>query len=81
MEQCREVMRFDRLALLTEEAYLQWIKRFLVFHRVHGAHGVSRPTIDGWRRPEDMGEPEVEVFGRARHSVRAGVASRLCLDD
>ena len=33
MEQCREVMRFHRLALRTEEAYLQWIKRFMVFHR------------------------------------------------
>ena len=33
MEQCREVMRFRRLALRTEEAYLQWIKRFLVFYR------------------------------------------------
>jgi len=33
MEQCREVMRFHRLALRTEEAYLQWIKRFIVFHK------------------------------------------------
>jgi integrase len=33
MEQCQEVMRFHRLALRTEEAYLQWIKRFMVFHR------------------------------------------------
>jgi hypothetical protein len=33
MDQCREAMRFHRLALRTEEAYLQWIKRFLVFHR------------------------------------------------
>jgi hypothetical protein len=33
MEQCREVMRFHRLALRTEEAYWQWIKRFMVFHR------------------------------------------------
>src|ERR1035437_2583070 len=33
MEQCREAMRFHRLALRTEEAYLQWIKRFMVFHR------------------------------------------------
>jgi hypothetical protein len=33
MEQCREAMRFHRLALRTEEAYLQWIKRFIVFHR------------------------------------------------
>src|ERR1035437_4651443 len=33
LEQCREVMRCHRLALRTEEAYLQWIKRFIVFHR------------------------------------------------
>src|ERR1035437_8454454 len=33
MEQCRGGMRFHRLALRTEEAYLQWIKRFMVFHR------------------------------------------------
>jgi integron integrase len=48
MEQCREVMRFDRLALRTEEAYLQWIKRFIFFH--------------GKRHPKDMGEAEVEAF-------------------
>jgi site-specific recombinase XerD len=48
MEQCREVMRFDRLALRTEEAYLQWIKRFILFH--------------GKWHPKEMGEPEVEAF-------------------
>ena len=62
MEQCREVMRFKRLALRSEQAYLEWIKRFLLFHRVHDAHGVSRPTMDGWRRPEDMGVAEVRAF-------------------
>jgi hypothetical protein len=29
MERCREVRRFHRLALRTEEAYWQWIKRFI----------------------------------------------------
>src|SRR5208282_6930565 len=48
MEQCREVMRFHRLALRTEEAYLQWIKRFVFFH--------------GKRHPKEMGEPEVQAF-------------------
>jgi integron integrase len=48
MEQCREVMRFHRLALRTEEAYLQWIKRFIFFH--------------GKRHPQEMGEPEVQAF-------------------
>jgi integron integrase len=48
MEQCREVMRFHRLALRTEEAYLQWIKRFIFFHAK--------------RHPQEMGEKEVEAF-------------------
>ncbi|MEI6077831.1 MAG: integron integrase [Verrucomicrobiota bacterium] len=48
MEQCREVMRFRRLALRSEQAYLEWIKRFILFH--------------GKRHPKDMGEPEVRAF-------------------
>src|ERR1035437_4148433 len=32
-EQFHEVCRFKHLAVRSEEAYLQWIKRFLVFHR------------------------------------------------
>jgi integrase len=102
MEQCREAMRFHRLALRTEEAYLQWIKRFLVFHREkaemlkperlkvesrngavaqqHRTSNIQHPTTNegggsggqdgdsrssslrGWRRPEEMGEPEVQAF-------------------
>ena len=48
MEQCREVMRFRRLALRSEQAYLEWIKRFIFFHDT--------------RHPKDMGEPEVRAF-------------------
>ena len=48
MEQCREVMRFRRLALRSEQAYLEWIKRFIFFH--------------GKRHPKDMGVAEVRAF-------------------
>jgi integron integrase len=48
MEQCREVMRFRRLALRSEQAYLEWIKRFILFH--------------GKRHPKDMGVAEVGAF-------------------
>ena len=48
MEQCREVMRFRRLALRSEQAYLEWSKRFIFFHQK--------------RHPKDMGEPEVRAF-------------------
>jgi integron integrase len=48
MEQCREVMRFKHLALRTEQAYLEWIKRFIFFHAK--------------RHPKDMGEVEIQAF-------------------
>ncbi len=48
MEQCREVRRFRRLALRSEQAYLEWIKRFILFN--------------AQRHPQDMGEPEVRAF-------------------
>jgi integron integrase len=48
MEQCREVMRFRRLARRSEQAYLDWIKRFILFHAK--------------RHPKDMGKPEVTAF-------------------
>jgi hypothetical protein len=48
MDQCREVMRFNRLALRTEQAYCDWIKRFISFH--------------GKRHPREMGAAEVAAF-------------------
>ena len=66
LDQCREVMRFKQLARRTEETYLQWIRRFILFHRrakPSGAHGVTRPTTGWiWRHPKDMGEVEVRAF-------------------
>jgi integrase len=74
LDQCREVMRFKQFSRRTEETYLQWIRRFILFHRREsltqptddgksGAHGVTRPTAGWiWRHPKDMGEPEVRAF-------------------
>ena len=47
-EQVREVMRFAHYAIRTEEAYWQWIRRFILFHDK--------------RHPKDMGEPAVHAF-------------------
>ena len=41
-------MRFRRLALRSEQAYLDWIQRFIIFHDK--------------RHPKDMGQPEVVAF-------------------
>jgi hypothetical protein len=66
LDQCREVMRFKQLSRRTEETYLQWIRRFILFHRraaPSSTHGVTRPVTGWiWRHPKDMGEPEVRAF-------------------
>ena len=61
-EQVREVMRFHHYSSRTEEAYWQWIKRFLVFHREKAESGKRKAENDGWRRPEEMGGAEVAAF-------------------
>ena len=48
LEQCREVLRFFHYARRTEETYVQWIRRFILFH--------------GKRHPQEMGEVEVRDF-------------------
>jgi integrase len=53
LDQCREVMRFHRLALRMEEAYVQWARRFLKFHRDQA--GV-------WKHPRELGATEVVAF-------------------
>ena len=48
MVRVREAIRVRHYSLRTEEAYLQWVRRFILFH--------------GKRHPENRGEPEVAAF-------------------
>src|ERR1700689_2140850 len=48
LEVTREVIRARHLALRTEQAYLQWIRRYLAFH--------------GRRHPRHLGAPALEAF-------------------
>ena len=48
LEVTRQAIRSRHLALRTEQAYLQWIRRFVIFH--------------GRRHPRDLGAPAVEAF-------------------
>jgi hypothetical protein len=45
---CHEVLRVRHYSLRTEECYVNWIKRFILFH--------------GKRHPETMGAAEIEAF-------------------
>lgn len=48
LDQCREVMRFKQFALRTEQAYIDWIRRFILW--------------SGKRHPKAMGTAEVRGF-------------------
>ena len=48
LDQVRDRMRAKHYSLRTERTYLDWIKRFILFH--------------GKRHPRDMGGPEVQAF-------------------
>ena len=48
LDRVRERIRFKHYSLRTEDSYVQWIKRFILFH--------------GKRHPAEMGAVEVEAF-------------------
>jgi integron integrase len=48
LDQVREAMRLKHYAYRTEETYVQWIRRYILFHNK--------------RHPIEMGRPEIEAF-------------------
>ena len=48
LDQVRAVIRLRRLSYRTEETYVYWIKRYILFH--------------GKRHPREMGEAEIRDF-------------------
>jgi integron integrase len=60
LDEVRELIRIRHYSIRTEEAYLQWIRRFILFH--------------GKRHPRDMGAPELTAF-LSDLAVRRNVAA------
>jgi len=48
LDQVRRVIRRKHYSIRTEEAYVSWIRRYILFHDKH--------------HPQDMGVPEIEAF-------------------
>ena len=48
LEGVRELMRVQNYAIRTEQAYVEWIKRFILFHQK--------------RHTDEMGESEIAAF-------------------
>src|ERR1017187_635201 len=53
LDQVREVLRVKHYSLRTEEAYVQWVRRFLKFHR---------DRAGSWKHPRELGAAEVVAF-------------------
>lgn len=61
LDQVREVLRMKHYSLRTEQAYVNWIKRYIFFHDK--------------RHPEEMGEAEIRTFISDLASKRSVAAS------
>ncbi len=48
LDQVRHVIRKKHYSIRTEQAYTDWIKRFILFH--------------GKKHPKDMGESEISAY-------------------
>jgi hypothetical protein len=48
LDQVSEVIRMKHYSIRTEQAYVEWIKRYIFFHNK--------------RHPTDMAEPEIRAF-------------------
>ncbi len=48
LDQVREAIRLKHYSLSTEETYVAWIRRYILFHNK--------------RHPNEMGAPEVQAF-------------------
>ncbi len=48
LDDIREVMRLRHYSIRTEQTYINWVKRFCVFHKM--------------KHPRKMGIPEIEAF-------------------
>jgi site-specific recombinase XerD len=48
LDQVRDAMRLKHYSLRTEDTYVEWIKRYILFYHK--------------RHPKDMGAPEIEAF-------------------
>src|SRR5215467_9791205 len=65
LEQVRVFMRARRYSLRTEQAYLDWMRRFILFH--------------GKRHPQELGEREITDFLTnlaAQHHVAASTQNQ-----
>lgn len=48
LDQVRDILRINHYSIRTEEAYVAWIRRYILFHNT--------------QHPQDMSTPHIEAF-------------------
>ena len=78
LDQVQEVMRLKQLARRSEETYIQWIRRFILFHRKPAAVTDAPLQKWIWRHPTSIGRNR-KVAATVRMLTRAStlVYSRM----
>jgi hypothetical protein len=74
LDQCREVLRFKQFAARTEETYVDWIRRFIVWAKDHprlGAEAGEPRTLTS-EPGTSNGEPGGTPGARWRHPKEMG---------
>jgi integron integrase len=56
LDQAREILRLKHYSYRTEQAYIDWMRRYIFFHNP----GLSRGEVN--RHPIEMGAPEIQAF-------------------
>ena len=64
LDQLKEVLRVKHYSLRTEEAYSQWVRRYLIFCRDYRGESGHRPDATGrqWIHPRELGAADVVAF-------------------
>ncbi len=57
LDQVRGVLRTKHYSMRTEESYIDWIRRYILFHNKRGSNARLK-----WRHPAEMGEKEISEF-------------------
>jgi hypothetical protein len=66
LDRVRAISRLKHYSIRTEQAYTDWIRRFIVFH--------SKRNNGVWRHPREMTEAEVSEFLTYHYLRNAAVA-------
>lgn len=70
LDQVSEVMRFKHHSLRTEQAYRQWIRRFMVFHREKSLTGAGRAKAGFFPAPSSGLRPPASAPAGEGHGWR-----------